>query len=412
MIELAAAVGWDWADRKHQICLREPGADQVEQYEIKATPEALHDWALKMLERYGGRPIGICIETSRSPVISAFMRYGHIVFHPVNPMSAKSFRDGFHPSGKKDDPVDADGLCEMLAFHQHKLKPFDPADPETRLLGLLSEHRRKLVDDRVRELNRLRAALKMYFPQALQLCGELGTPMSCDFLDRWSELEALQRARSSMIETFYRAHNCRQAKVIEQRLELIDRSKPLTNDPALVRAGKLEVRSLVRVIRSLNDAIGELEGEIAAIFADYPEFDLITSMPGAAEALGPRLAAILGTDRQRITSREQLQKLTGIAPVTSKSGNTISVHRRIKRNVFIQQTCVEWAAHARNKSVWADAYYRNLRAEGKGHNAALRALAFKLLRILYYCWQNRIPYDEQTHLESLRKAGSRHAVAA
>lgn len=33
---------------------------------------------------------------------------------------------------------------------------------------------------------------------------------------------------------------------------------------------------------------------------------------------------------------------------------------------------------------------------GKTHNIAVRALAFKWLRILHRCWMDRKPYDEAT----------------
>lgn len=37
---------------------------------------------------------------------------------------------------------------------------------------------------------------------------------------------------------------------------------------------------------------------------------------------------------------------------------------------------------------------------------AVRALAFKWIRILYRCWQDRIPYDETTYLNALQRRGS------
>ena len=46
------------------------------------------------------------------------------------------------------------------------------------------------------------------------------------------------------------------------------------------------------------------------------------------------------------------------------------------------------------------------RARGKHHQAALRALAFKWIRILYRCGVERQPYDEPRYLLSLQK---RHA---
>lgn len=37
---------------------------------------------------------------------------------------------------------------------------------------------------------------------------------------------------------------------------------------------------------------------------------------------------------------------------------------------------------------------------------AVRALAFKWIRILWRCWQDRKPYNETTYLMSLQDKGS------
>jgi len=73
---------------------------------------------------------------------------------------------------------------------------------------------------------------------------------------------------------------------------------------------------------------------------------------------------------------------------------------------YVRQTFVEWAAQTINKSFWAGVYYRQQRDKGSSHHAAVRALAFKWIRILYRCWQARTPYDESTYLNALRQRGS------
>jgi len=55
---------------------------------------------------------------------------------------------------------------------------------------------------------------------------------------------------------------------------------------------------------------------------------------------------------------------------------------------------------------WAKAYYAQQRARGSSHQAALRALAFKWIRIAFRCWQNRTPYDETTYLNALKQRRS------
>ena len=47
-----------------------------------------------------------------------------------------------------------------------------------------------------------------------------------------------------------------------------------------------------------------------------------------------------------------------------------------------------------------------LRAKGKSHQAAVRALAYKWIRIIYRCWQTRTNYDEARYMKVLRNKGS------
>ena len=88
---------------------------------------------------------------------------------------------------------------------------------------------------------------------------------------------------------------------------------------------------------------------------------------------------------------EEVQKYTGIAPVTERSGNKCWVHWRLQCPKFLRQTFVEWAALSIPHCYWAKAYYEQQRAGGSTHQVALRALAFKWIRIVYRCWQNRTP---------------------
>lgn len=405
----AAFVGWDWADREHEICLREAGQSHMERSQVEGTPEALHEWAASMRKRFGGAKVAVCIETSRGAVIWALMGYEHIDLYPVNPKSAASFRDAFYPSGKKDDPVDAHVLMLMVEKHSEQLRVLAPADAETRMLGLLSEHRRKLVQQLGRTTNQLRSNLKTYFPQALELAGDLDTTLACDFLEQWPTLAGVQRARVATLRAFYRTHRSRSEQRIEKRLALLREGVDLTSDEAVLRSGVIKTRTLVRVIRGLREAVLDVDTELAEVYQNHAEYDLVKSLPGAGEVMGPRLAAILGSDRARFESAEELQRLTGVAPVTCSSGGkhgTVTVHRRLKRSKFLHQTVVEWAGCAVAQSEWANAYYQHQLSRGKRRFSILRALGFKLLRIVFFCWKNKVHYNEKLHQESLARHGS------
>ncbi len=62
--------------------------------------------------------------------------------------------------------------------------------------------------------------------------------------------------------------------------------------------------------------------------------------------------------------------------------------------------------HSIAKCNWARAYYQLQTSRGHGHHAAVRALAFKWIRILFVCWQTRTPYDEARHLRQLQHRAS------
>ena len=120
----------------------------------------------------------------------------------------------------------------------------------------------------------------------------------------------------------------------------------------------------------------------------------------------PRLAAAFGTDRDRWTSAAELQAYAGIAPVTERSGKSTWVHHRLACPKFLKQTFHEFADQSIRFSRWARAYYDQQRGRGADHHAALRALAFKWMRILFRCWKERRPYSEEVYIAALRRRAS------
>ena len=191
----------------------------------------------------------------------------------------------------------------------------------------------------------------------------------------------------------------------------IQKAQPLTQDGAVLLAGSMMVQALVRQIPSLTESIERYDQQIAALFDQHDDSTLFGSFPGAGSALAPRLLAAFGSDRDRFEFAAEMQQLSGIAPVTEKSGTSIWVHWRLACSKFLRQTFHEFAAQSIPQSDWARAYYNQQRQRGKSHHAALRALAFKWIRIIFRCWKNRTPYDEAVYCKSLQLRRSPLAAA-
>ena len=268
------------------------------------------------------------------------------------------------------------------------------------------EHRRRLVDDRTRISNRLTALLKCYFPQVLDWFPTVRTALVCEFLLRWPELSALKRVRRETLSKFFRSHNSVRTQTIEKRVGAIKEAVPLVTDRAVIASSVLMVKALAAQMQTTLSAIHQFDTEIAALCAVNEDFALMQSLPGAGPNYAARLAVALGTDRERWQSASELAQLSGIAPVIERSGKSCRVRWRYFCPKFLRQSFHEYAGESVRHSFWARAYYDGQRAKGKSHQAAVRALAFKWIRIIYRCWQTRTAYDEVKYLEGLRKKGS------
>jgi transposase len=405
-IPLAAFIGIDWADERHAVFIQTAGSSGGRHEQLDQQPEAIAAWAAKLQQEFGGAPVGVCLEQSRGPLIHALSVYPWIVLFPINPKSLARYREALSPSRAKDDPTDAQLLCDFLRTHPHKLRAWKADDEPTRRLRLLLENREKLVDQRTALVNQLTAVLKGYFPQALEWAGEITKPMAWAFLSKWSTLDEIKKARKQTLLSFYYAHHVRRGDRIAGTWDAVQKAAPLVRDAALVETSAQMAQALCKILQALQPSVAALDAQIAALFAQHPEHRLFDDLPGAGPVLAPRLLAAFGTDRTRFGSAAEVQRLSGIAPVTERSGKKNWVHWRWAAPAFLRQTFHEFAGHSIPRCPWAKACYEAFIARGQSHHAAVRMLAFKWIRILFRCWQRNEPYDEARYMEALRRRGA------
>jgi transposase len=402
----AAFVAIDWADEKHVWSMQAADSDERQRGEVNHNPEAIESWVAMLSSRFPGQPIAVAVEQSRGPLVFMLGKYEQLHVYPIHPRAAAQFRAALFPSGAKDDPVDADLLLELLVHHRTHLRRLNPDTEPTRLVQHLVEGRRKLVNEKTRQSNRLTAKLKLYFPQMLEWFEEVDSPLVGALLKRWPTLEALQKARPATVHSFLTAHNCRSQELIDKRLEEIRRAVPAISDAAVIQSSVAMTEVLVGVIATLRQGIATFDRQIEQAVVAHPDFAIWDSFPGAGPVLAPRLLAAFGSQRDRYGKAAEMQQFSGIAPVLERSGKTEWVHFRWACPKFLRQTFHEWAGHSIGFCGWARAYYEQQRKHGKDHHAAVRGLAFKWIRIAFRCWKDRIPYDDSLYLKSLRQRGS------
>ncbi len=398
-------VGLDWANKKHDVCVQIGDSDKRSFEVISHTPESIDSW-LNELHKTAKGNIAIAVELTKGPIVYALQKYSFVTVFPIHGLTLARYRQAMFPSGAKDDPMDAELALDMMLKYPNKVKPLRPSSDQSRTLALLVEQRRSLVEDRRRNTNKLINALKQYYPQPLEWFCHRDTELFCDFLIKWPALHAVKRAKTTSIVKFFQARGGNAVSNTEKRVNAINKAIPLTQDNSVILPHKLLVVALCKQILTLIENIRIYDKQISQLFNSMPDAELFNSLPGTGLCLAPRLLAALGEDRSRFNSAQEIQNYAGLSPVTERSGQKSWVHWRWQCSKFVRQSFIEWSAKSVKQSYWAGLYYEQQRAKGKSHQSAVRALAYKWVRIVYRCWKTRTPYDESTYLKALKERNS------
>ena len=399
-------VGDDWAEDHHDV---EIVAGDGRRLARRRLPEGLagmsqlhaliagclpEEWADLPPGEAAGR-VKIGIETERGPWVAALVAAGYEVF-PVNPMSVARYRERHSTSGAKSDAADAHLLAEIVRLDRAHHRPVAGDSPQAEAIKLVARAHQSLIWDRSRHVLRLRAALREFFPAALQVFADLDAPDALELLGRAPDPDrAAALSRAKIAAALTRAGR-RGATAKAQQIQDILRAPQLRQPPAVQDAYATIVSGQIRLITALNAQIAELGGVVAAHFGRHRDADIYASQPGLGVILSARVLAEFGDDPHRFADAKARKNYAGTSPITRASGTRKIVLARYARNRRLADALHQWAFCSMRGSPGARAYYQALRARGIGHQAALRQLGNRLTGILHGCLKTQTPYDETT----------------
>jgi len=177
---------------------------------------------------------------------------------------------------------------------------------------------------------------------------------------------------------------------------------PLQASPATVAAYQDEARLLAQQLRELILAKRQVQRDLNTLFAQHPDQAIFSSLPGVGAFLAPALLAKLGDDRERFPSAASLQALAGTCPVTVASGKHKRVIFRHACDHEFRQIAQQWARCSLRNSVWAVAYWQQVRPRCASDHDAYRRLANRWLAVLWKLWHSGELYNEAYHLQQRR----------
>jgi len=400
--EITHYAGFDWARNHHDVVIVDRTGHRVADLRFD---HSLAGWQ-QFREHIKNHPaLAVALETSQGAAVDQLLQLDCTVY-PVNPFSAKSYRERKVPSGDKTDQLDAWSLAEALRVDGQNWRPLHRLDPLTQQIQMLCRDEIALIEQRTALVNQLQQALCEYYPAALQAFDDWTQPFCWDFIVQFPTSAKLVAGGRRHWEKFLHTHKLWRPQTADTRLEIFQQADQFCGSAAVTAAKSWLALSLVRVLQALHRQLEGYRQQIEALFKQHPDHDLFGSLPGVAQTLAPRLLGEVGGDAQRCPDTAALQCLAGTAPVSFQSGQIHRVHVRHQCHKVLRHTVHLWAQCSLRVCPWAETYYRQKRVEGKSHACALRCLGQRLLKIPGRMLQTRKPYDADLHARNQKQHGS------
>ena len=389
-------VGIDWSERHHDVCVLDAEGTVLARGRV---PEGIEGVAKlhETLAEHAEQPqeVIVGIETDRGLLVGALVAAGYQVF-AINPLSVDRYRDRHSTSGAKSDPGDAKVLADTVRTDRHNHRPVAGDSELASSIKLLARTHQSFIWERQRHVNRLRSALREFYPQALQALGtELASRDAIAVLLIAPTPELGRRlSRSKIAAALRRAGRQRNVRPRAAQIQRALRSDQLGVSASLEETYGVIASSLVGLIAGLNDQIAGLEQGLHRAFEQHPDAEIILSLPGLGSTLGARVLGEFGDDRTRYADARARRNYAGTSPITKASGTHRVVLARFARNERLYDACHMWAFASLTASPGSRRYYDAQRERGKTHNQALRALGNRLVGILHGCLKRGELYRE------------------
>jgi transposase len=394
-------VGDDWAEDHHDVEVMDVSGRRLAKARLPEGMAGMARLHAMIAQALGDgiedddAKVKIGIETDRGPWVQALVAAGYTVY-PVNPLQAARYRERLALSGAKSDAADAHMLADMVRTDSHQLRPIAGDSAQAEAVKVVTRMHKTLIWERTRAAQRLRHALREYFPAALVAFEDLDAGDTLELLGKAPDPAAAATLSVSQISAALKRARRRDIAAKAAAIQAALRAEHLGQPAVVTAAYAATVRALVALLGTLNEQVKALQGQVEAHFGRHPDAEIILSQPGLGAVLGARVLAEFGDDHGRYLTAKARKNYAATSPITRASGKKRTVAARFVHNDRLVDALMTQAFSALKASPGARAYYDRQRARGATYNAALRQLANRLVGILHGCLKTRTTYDETT----------------
>lgn len=397
---LKVFVGDDWAEDHHDVEVMDSAGRVLAKGRLPEGIAGMTRFHALVAAQVGDADpdevdVIIGIETDRGPWVAALVAAGYRVF-AVNPLQASQYRTRLSVSGAKSDAGDAHMLADMVRTDSHQLRPVAGDSADVQAIKVVTRIHKTLIWERTRTGQRLRHALRDYFPAALVAFEELDAPDTLELLAKAPDPASAARLTAAQISAALKRARRRTIGEKTARIQAALRTEHLGQPAVVNEAYAVSTRALAAVLVVLNEQIKTLQGQVEAHFGRHPAAEIVLSQPGLGPIFGARVLAEFGDDPDRYTGPKARKNYAATSPITRASGKKKVALTRYIHNDRLIDALMGQAFSAISTSPGARAYYDKQRARGANHNPALRQLANRLVGILHGCLKTGTLYNETT----------------
>jgi hypothetical protein len=396
-------VGIDWGSEKHQACVLDAQGAVAGEREFAHSGAGLAaqcDWILSIAG--DASAVAAAIEVPHGPVVDSLLDRGFAVYS-INPKQLDRLRDRFGVAGAKDDRRDARVCADGLRTDRHLFRRLQVADPRIVKLRDWSRLAEELQQERVRLGNRLRHQLWRYYPQMLELTDDVAADW---FLQLWILVPAPAKAKlihATTIAQLLKRHRLRRLDVETVLCTL--RQPAIKVAAGVAEAASVHIRSLIARLRLVNRELSSAEHQLDELCTALAEQEslpghscqqrdvaILKSLPGIGRI---NLATLLAEASGPLSRRHYsaLRTLSGVAPVTKRSGKSHTVTMRRAAHNRLRNAVYHWGRIAIQHDPKSRSRYAALRERGHSHGRAIRGVADRLLNLVCTLLQRQTMFD-------------------
>lgn len=409
-------VGIDWATQRHQACVLVPGGDVVEERGVDHDAGAVAGFIDGLLRHVEGDPgkVAVGIEVPRGPLVETLLERGLHVY-ALNPKQLDRFRDRHTVAGAKDDRLDAYVLADALRTDRPRFRRVALDHSLVIQIRELSRADEDLRTEMNRLTNRLREQIHRFIPHLLALSSSADEPWFWELVERVAAIP--DRVLTPLqAEKLLKRHRIRRLTPEDIRHTL--QQERLHVAPGAIEAARAHIELLLPRLRIVHEQRKGCKKRLGALLEEYiaegeeddegrpSDLRVLCSLPG----VGPLVSAIFLAEAASLLEARDLpalRALSGLAPVTKRSGKRHIVVMRYGCSTRLRNAFYHWARTSVQRDTTAKAYYADLRARGHTHGRALRSVADRWLRILMAMLRTGTLYDAE---HSRRVPAAAHAA--